>query len=317
MSKTPSRDGSDKDDLRNSAAKLIRILSAKFVGKPVKFADKSQPELEDVYTDGWGVGIATMGRGLPKLEVWLDRMNRGAERHFWFGFAASRLAVVGRAYDSYPGPISPREIADDDVVKNKGSYSLSARLKAPEAANPILESYHKTKEFYFGIYEITREANNLGLDIQRAVKFFVPVVRSLLMADLGQIEPAQYEFLERLKRDRQGKFRADILAAYEGACALTGCQTEECLEATHLNRFAESFDNRVTNGILLRADLHRLMDAGLMTFLWSRDGLTANIDPSIAERVYRDLNKARVSLPSNRSRWPSKESVQRHALKIR
>ena len=58
-----------------------------------------------------------------------------------------------------------------------------------------------------------------------------------------------------------------------GSCLLTGCALECCLEAAHVvpvkNGGMESDDNM----ILLRADMHRLFDSGLIALKLSDDGL--------------------------------------------
>jgi hypothetical protein len=85
------------------------------------------------------------------------------------------------------------------------------------------------------------------------------------------------------------------------------------LEAAHIDRFSQSWDDRVTKGILLRADLHRLVDAGLMTFEWSTERITARIHPSVKNKMYRDLDRNEVKLPKDRSWWPLKKCIDRHA----
>ncbi|WP_396954399.1 HNH endonuclease [Nocardioides pantholopis] len=51
-------------------------------------------------------------------------------------------------------------------------------------------------------------------------------------------------------------FRASLLAAYDGQCAVTDTRTEAGLEAAHLRPYRVPASNVVTNGLLLRADIH-------------------------------------------------------------
>lgn len=74
---------------------------------------------------------------------------------------------------------------------------------------------------------------------------------------------------ERVLRDivrRQGqpKFRASLIAAYEGRCAITHCPTLVVLEAAHVTPYLGTHTNAVSNGLLLRADIHTLWDLGLI-----------------------------------------------------
>lgn len=63
----------------------------------------------------------------------------------------------------------------------------------------------------------------------------------------------------------QGTFRVLVTDAYHRRCAVTGEKTLPVLEAAHIRPFAEEGPNHVDNGLLLRADLHRLFDAGYVT----------------------------------------------------
>jgi HNH endonuclease len=64
----------------------------------------------------------------------------------------------------------------------------------------------------------------------------------------------------------QGTFRVAVIEAYERACAVTGEHSLPALEAAHIRRFKDEGPHDVRNGVLLRADLHRLLDKGYLTF---------------------------------------------------
>ncbi len=72
------------------------------------------------------------------------------------------------------------------------------------------------------------------------------------------------ELVTRQKR-RQSKFKAELLAL-EAKCALSGDQTVEVLDAAHIIHCKNGGNEVVANGLLLRADLHRLFDAKLFSF---------------------------------------------------
>jgi HNH endonuclease len=74
----------------------------------------------------------------------------------------------------------------------------------------------------------------------------------------------QYETTKRLSRPGQGKFRADLIAIYGGKCAVTGCQSFDAIDAAHIHEVGNDGDDVLENGILLRADIHRLFDANLL-----------------------------------------------------
>ena len=71
-----------------------------------------------------------------------------------------------------------------------------------------------------------------------------------------------------LRRERIGqqRFRDQLLAAYTGRCAVSGCNVDEALEAAHIENYSGPQSQVVSNGILLRRDLHSLFDAHLISF---------------------------------------------------
>jgi putative restriction endonuclease len=62
----------------------------------------------------------------------------------------------------------------------------------------------------------------------------------------------------------QPKFRSELFAAYGGRCAISGCNVRAVLEAAHIRPYLGTHTNSVSNGLLLRADLHTLFDLGLL-----------------------------------------------------
>ncbi len=66
----------------------------------------------------------------------------------------------------------------------------------------------------------------------------------------------------RAIRIRQGQpaFRATLLNAYANRCAITGCPVEDVLEAAHIIPYLGPRTNHVSNGLLLRTDIHTLFD---------------------------------------------------------
>lgn len=77
------------------------------------------------------------------------------------------------------------------------------------------------------------------------------------------IDELLHESVLRISRPDQSKLRKLLLEIY-GKCALTGETTHEALEVAHINPVANKGGHGLDNAILLRADLHRLFDAGLL-----------------------------------------------------
>ena len=70
-------------------------------------------------------------------------------------------------------------------------------------------------------------------------------------------------------RKGQGKFGSEVRELWNHRCAVTGSSTRVVLEASHIKRWADSNDAQrldPNNGLLLTANLHKLFDAGLISF---------------------------------------------------
>ena len=68
-----------------------------------------------------------------------------------------------------------------------------------------------------------------------------------------------------LPRLGQGSFRIVVTEAYERRCALTGERTLPALDAAHIKPYSVLQKHEVSNGLLMRSDLHRLFDEGYIT----------------------------------------------------
>ena len=118
--------------------------------------------------------------------------------------------------------------------------------------------------------------------------------------------------IERMVTLRQGQpaFRKALLDAYERRCAVTGCPIDDVLEAAHISPYLGEHTNHVTNGLLLRADIHTLFDRGLIKVdgdyrITARDDITTAYDlpefitvpEAIGSRPDKKALEIRTSLP--------------------
>ena len=123
---------------------------------------------------------------------------------------------------------------------------------------------------------------------------------------------AEYRTRSRLG---QGTFRVLVTEAYQRRCAVTGQRTLPVLQAAHIKPYAESGPNRVDNGLLLRADLHLLLDKGYMT-------LTEDLEVEVSRRIKEDFENGKEYyamhgqrlqvIPPRDVERPSREFIQWH-----
>lgn len=104
-------------------------------------------------------------------------------------------------------------------------------------------------------------------------------------------------------RRGQAKFRTDLIGAYGGQCAVTGTRVEELLEAAHIVPHAQGTNYRVSNGLLLRADIHTLYDLHLLSV---DDRYRVHLSKRLILTDYRNYHDVHLrSLPTTSAQQPS------------
>ena len=106
----------------------------------------------------------------------------------------------------------------------------------------------------------------------------------------------------------QAGFRAALLEAYQSRCAVTGCDAAAALEGAHLRPYRGPESNDVTNGLLLRADIHTLFDLRLLAI----DPVTRNIVVSklLTGTQYEPLSTRQLADPAPAWQSPSQETLE-------
>ncbi|MCU7853371.1 MAG: HNH endonuclease [Candidatus Thiodiazotropha sp. (ex Monitilora ramsayi)] len=112
-------------------------------------------------------------------------------------------------------------------------------------------------------------------------------------------------------RRGQPNFRKKLLSAYENSCAVTGTTFPPILEAAHIVPYMGENTNHITNGILLRADIHTLFDLGLLGINQNYELIVAN---SIKYTEYERFNGKKINLPKNKTEHPSLAALESRPL---
>lgn len=94
-------------------------------------------------------------------------------------------------------------------------------------------------------------------------------------------------------RGGQSSFRANLITKWQ-CCNITGCSTINALDAAHITPYRGEKDNDIRNGLLLRADIHRLFDAYLIGI--NPNSLTIHISPKIDDPIYTQYEGKKISL---------------------
>ena len=109
-----------------------------------------------------------------------------------------------------------------------------------------------------------------------------------------------------VQRQGQSKFRTELLKAYSGQCAITDCDAE----AAHIFPYLGTDTNHVTNGLLLRADIHTLFDLYLISI--DPDTSEIVVSSSLLNTCYKELNGKSLKPPQDYASSPSPQALARH-----
>ena len=95
-----------------------------------------------------------------------------------------------------------------------------------------------------------------------------------------------------LPRLGQGSFRVLVTDAYDRSCAISGEHTLPVLDAAHIKPFPQ-VGHKISNGILLRSDIHRLFDRGYVT-------ITPDYQIRVSPQLKREFSNGRYYYPFDR-----------------
>lgn len=196
-----------------------------------------------------------------------------------------RNNIVPSMTSGFPG-ISPIWYADSP----KGADFVSKTLA-------FIASYHGP--------------NNLFIKAALQDKYVEEITKTL--RENGYFEPNNLSddrirlLREIVQRRGQDKFRRDLLSAYGGRCAITGCNVEDALEAAHIIGYMGSSTQHVKNGILMRADIHTLFDLRLLKIC--PETFSVVLAPSLRESSYADLHGQPLRRPVVASMGPDIEAL--------
>ncbi len=137
-------------------------------------------------------------------------------------------------------------------------------------------------------------------------------------AEIEPLQPQQpvglreWQIRQVLQRRGQARFRASLIEAYDGRCCVSDCDALDALEAGHIAAYNQSLDNRTSNGLLLRADLHTLFDLGLLAI--DPTTMMTILAPKLRSSTYKDLHQLKIRLPKNIADQPNAKVLRDHAV---
>jgi len=112
----------------------------------------------------------------------------------------------------------------------------------------------------------------------------------------------------------QGGFRVGVMQAYDRRCVITEERTLPALEAAHIVPVTEHGTHEISNGLLMRRDLHALFDQHYITITPDKALLVSKRIKEEFEngRDYYALQGRRIRDPRQLDDQPSIDSLRRH-----
>jgi len=112
----------------------------------------------------------------------------------------------------------------------------------------------------------------------------------------------------------QASFRILVTDAYERKCAITNERTLPALDVAHIKPYSKSGQNVISNGLLLRKDLHALFDKGYITIAPSME---IEVSRKIKEefengRDYYHFQGNKIRMPRDINDRPSSVFLEWH-----
>lgn len=191
----------------------------------------------------------------------------------------------------------------DETPDRTGRYEIGCLILASPTFFPEHAWVKGPSDWSTGLqrgkmYELTEgEGQRIHLECQARAQNASVVTRQVTRPDAPVAPPISRERFgtPTLVRPRlgQGGFRAAITDVYHRACAISAEHSLPALEAAHIRPYSEGGAHDISNGLLLRADLHRLFDGGFVTVTPKHEFLVSKRlrDEYENGRVYYELEE--------------------------
>lgn len=117
------------------------------------------------------------------------------------------------------------------------------------------------------------------------------------------------------RRLGQGAFRLLVTDSYERQCAVTREHTLPVLQAAHIRPVTQAGEHHVSNGLLLRSDVHTLFDRGYVTIT---PDMKFRVSPRLNDdwrngKIYYQLDGQPINVPKDPSCRPDPVQLEWHA----
>jgi hypothetical protein len=256
-------------------------------------------------------------------------------------------SVVPFINSNLPGPGSPLTSTVETALRNQGGWHFNTKTRLIpgdtgfDAFGSLAElfAHLKARGAATGGGTICRvfpleQLRNLDLasELRAALADFMPIIERCIPTpwdlrvwenqsqvesepprgfDPAGVQDGRRKILRAVaQRQGQSKFRADLLDAYDAQCAISRTNVTDVLQAAHISPYMGPETNDVTNGLLLRADLHTLFDLGLIRI--NPNSLRVSVSPSLKGSAYWEFEGTEIYRPKKPRCGPSLAALTAH-----
>lgn len=239
------------------------------------------------------------------------KIKPGEDIFFWLAGKRVLLSWTRATSSLYPIGDSARPAKWVDVAENRYTHRFEFEVVSEDVAHPA--TWGELEAAAGRNYAPPAPAN--PVDEPEAEQFLrTRFGEHSDIAHPGPVLQYGHDLRERAQRQitlrrGQSRFRTALMLAYSGACAVTESTVTSVLEAAHIDRYFGDHTNHVTNGLLLRSDIHTLFDLSALTI--SRE-FTVQLAPWLRESEYGKLHDKPLQRPSTPAKWPDSDALERH-----
>ena len=283
----------------------------------------SRPALDEI--NFWQPGGNRHFRVLKPGELFLFKLH--SPDNFIVGgalFAHSSILPLSLAWESFGAANGARSLSEMRVRVAKYRRQTVDRTNDYAIGCIILEQpFFLKPELWIPVPDDWKgnivQGRSYDLSVQPGLAMWVQLQSAMPLAVADSDAQAHYGNPQIiLPRLGQGSFRVLVTDAYERRCAVTGEKTLPALDAAHIKPYSENGQHLISNGVLLRRDLHALFDQGYVT-------ITPDLHVEVSRRIKEEFENGRdyyrhhggnIRLPTHASHRPSQEFLEWHNVNV-
>lgn len=228
--------------------------------------------------------------GIPQIQARKKRQfrYRCADGHeFDHALEEAAPCTIFRAIFKQPflSPTHPLEAKTVRIAElHPANQAAIARANLGVVIGPLRQS--------FSVIDLLLERASLAADL--------PADWATENLDDAAFQLSTLDSRERALREirlRRGSrvFRERMIRRFHGSCAISGCRVIDLLEAAHIKPYRGTVDNHLSNGLLLRCDIHTLFDLNLLAIM--PDELRVVVHSKLMASEYEKYDGQRLQLP--------------------